>query len=67
MFDVATLGERGTWVLENRRVFAHCDKGFRTGSSVIRMETFILVAGTEFTYVSDLEQTNERYGIPQDD
>jgi len=31
------------------------------------METCILVAGTEFTYVSDLEQTNGRCGTLQDD
>jgi len=31
VFDIGTLGEPGTWVLQNRRVFAHCDKGFPDG------------------------------------
>ena len=31
VYDVATIGEAGSWTLENRRVFAHCDKGFPDG------------------------------------
>lgn len=31
MFDVTTLWEEGSWTLKNRRVFAHCDKGFPDG------------------------------------
>lgn len=31
MFDVTTLGEEGSWCLANKRVFAHCDKGFPDG------------------------------------
>jgi sugar lactone lactonase YvrE len=31
VFDVGVLGEPGSWTLENRRVFAHCDKGFPDG------------------------------------
>jgi hypothetical protein len=31
VFDVTTLGDEGTWTLANRRVFAHCDKGFPDG------------------------------------
>jgi hypothetical protein len=57
--------ELGCWKID---AFLHiATRDFRTGSSVIRMETCILVAGTEFTYVSDLEQTNGRCGTLQDD
>jgi gluconolactonase len=31
VYDVSTIGEAGSWTLENRRVFAHCDKGFPDG------------------------------------
>ena len=31
VFDVTTLGDEGRWTLANRRVFAHCDKGFPDG------------------------------------
>jgi gluconolactonase len=31
VYDVATIDEAGSWTLENRRVFAHCDKGFPDG------------------------------------
>ena len=31
VYDVAAIGEAGSWTLENRRVFAHCDKGFPDG------------------------------------
>lgn len=31
VFDIQTLGDEGTWTLANRRVFAHCDKGFPDG------------------------------------
>jgi hypothetical protein len=57
--------ELGCWRIDAFLLIATRD--FRTGSNVIRMETFTLVAGTEFTYVSDLAQANERYGTLQDD
>ena len=47
--------ELGCWKIDVFLLIATRD--FPTGSSAIRMETFILVVGTEFTYVSDVEQS----------
>jgi hypothetical protein len=67
VFDITTLGEPGSWALGNRRVFAHCDKGFPDG---IKCDTW----GNVYSGCGDgvhvdsnsVDGTNERCGIHLD-
>ena len=67
VFDIAILGEHGSWVFENRRVFTHCDKGISRWNQIWFFRKCLFQLWRWCNCISRMEiNTNEKRGIHLD-